>query len=56
MPDTGETHFCDEHAVGPDNYVARQDWFKMMAKTHRQLRCDGCGLWKIWVPKENNDA
>ena len=22
-----------------------------MSKTHRQVRCQGCGLFKIWVPK-----
>jgi hypothetical protein len=26
-------------------------WAKRMARTHRQIRCSGCGLWTIWVQK-----
>lgn len=36
------------HAPAPDGYIARQEWFSKMALTHRQLRCPGCGLWKVW--------
>ncbi len=45
---------CDDHEDGPDTYVAWQDWAKQMAKTHRQVRCPACGLFKIWVPKADS--
>ncbi len=35
----------------PDGYLDRQEWFKEMAKTYQQTRCDGCNLYVIWVPK-----
>jgi hypothetical protein len=35
-----------------EGYIARQAWAEQMMKTHRQRRCPGCGLYKIWVPKE----
>lgn len=26
------------------------DWATEMSKAHAQVRCDECGLWKIWLP------
>lgn len=40
-----------DHTPAPDDYLAWHDWAKTMAKTHRQKRCKGCGLYAIWVPK-----
>lgn len=28
-----------------------REWSIRMAETHRQIRCWGCGLWKLWIPK-----
>jgi hypothetical protein len=39
------------HTPQPRGYSAWFDWAAKMGKTHRQLRCDGCGLLAIWVPK-----
>lgn len=39
-----------EHTPVPHGYVARQLWFEQMARTHRQTRCPGCGLFTIWEP------
>jgi hypothetical protein len=25
-----------------------------MMRTHRQVKCEGCGLWAIWVEKTTN--
>ncbi len=35
----------------PDGYLARQAWFREMAKIHTQTKCTACGLFVIWVPK-----
>ena len=44
---------ADQHTPGqPTGYQAWHTWAKEMAKTHRQKRCPGCGLYQIWIPKE----
>jgi hypothetical protein len=40
-----------EHTNGPSGYVAWQEWAKRMKTTHRQVKCPGCGLFKVWVPR-----
>ena len=42
---------CADHTPAPDGYCAWHDWAMKMGKTHRQIRCDRCGLFKIWIPK-----
>ncbi len=32
-------------------YGAFMDFANKMSKTHAQVRCPSCGLWKIWLPK-----
>lgn len=39
------------HTPVPFGYIARAEWAERMAKTHRQTKCPGCGLWMIWVPR-----
>ena len=47
-----ETGTCDElHTPQPDGYMRWHGWAARMVKTHRQLRCPNCGLFKIWVPR-----
>jgi hypothetical protein len=46
----------DQHPPGPDGYVAWFAWAEEMAKTHKQVRCKGCGRWAIWVPKAAKGA
>lgn len=41
----------DKHAICPEGYSNRHDWAKTMNKTHKQIKCDGCGLFAIWVEK-----
>ncbi len=31
--------------------VMFNDWARQKATTHRLMKCQGCGLWKIWEPK-----
>lgn len=40
-----------DHAEEPSGYLQWHEWAKRMSKTHKQSRCPGCGLWKIWTPK-----
>ena len=40
-----------QHTPQPDGYLEWHDWAERMTKTHRQIQCDGCKLWAIWVPK-----
>lgn len=40
----------DLHTPLPHGYVARQLWFEQKARTHKQTRCPGCGLFAVWVP------
>ena len=37
------------HTKCPSDYVSWHLWADKKAKTHKQLRCPGCGLWKLWV-------
>lgn len=48
---------ADLHAPDqPTGYRAWHAWAEEMSKIHRQKRCPGCGLYKIWTPKETADA
>lgn len=33
-------------------YVGWHEWAVAKAKTHIQQKCPGCGLYKIWVPRD----
>lgn len=44
------------HTPGPKGYIAWFNWADEMARTHRQRRCDGCGLLVIWEPKGAPDG
>ena len=35
----------------PEGYVERSLWADEMMKTHKQVKCKGCGLYVIWEPK-----
>ncbi len=38
------------HEPQPTGYVAWHQWAGRMAQTHKQRKCDGCGLHNIWTP------
>lgn len=44
------TDRCVRHTPQPVGYLAWHEWAERKARTHRQERCPGCGLWKIWRP------
>jgi hypothetical protein len=41
------------HTKQPAGYVAWFEWAEKKGKTHRQIRCHGCNLLKIWIPKRD---
>lgn len=40
-------HF-EDHTPAPSDYIQWHEWAEKMAKTHKQRRCPGCGLYAIW--------
>lgn len=40
-----------DHEPEPAGYMAWHEWADAKAKTHRQCRCPGCGLWVLWVER-----
>lgn len=41
-----------DHAAEPSGYLQWHAWARKMQRTHRQVRCSGCGLFKIWIPRQ----
>lgn len=40
------------HTPRPSGYIAWFEWAERMSKHFKQVRCGGCGLYAIWVPKD----
>jgi hypothetical protein len=38
------------HTPHPTGYLAKDEWAEEKMKTHHQVKCEGCGLYMIWVP------
>ena len=36
------------HTRCPSAYLEWHEWAERKAKTHRQVKCPGCGLYAIW--------
>ena len=51
-----ECSSASTHTPAPSGYLQWHGWAERMAKTHRQLRCRGCRLFKVWVPKGSRAA
>lgn len=44
-----------KHTKGqPEGYLEWQDWAAKKDLTHKQIKCDGCGLFVIWVKRRQN--
>jgi hypothetical protein len=43
------------HTEAPQGYLPWVEWAEKMSKTHVQEKCPGCGLFKIWRPKEPDE-
>ena len=46
---------CEPHTPQPSGYVAWHEWADLMAETHVQRQCKGCGLWAVWEPKPDGE-
>lgn len=42
---------ASEHTDCPTTYLGWHEWAEEKSKTHRPVRCSGCGLFKVWVPR-----
>ena len=42
---------CKDHTAQPRSYIQWHEWALRMTKTHKQIKCPECGLFKIWVRK-----
>ncbi len=42
---------CAWHKPNIQGYIQWHEWAEDKGKTHRQIRCKGCDLFTIWVPK-----
>jgi hypothetical protein len=42
---------AEKHTPCPQGYLAWHAWAAKKSKTHHQIKCEGCGLYTIWVPK-----
>jgi len=51
MPELLCPHF-EDHTPRPEGYIQWRARAGEMAKTHRTIKCPGCGLYEIWVPKD----
>lgn len=40
-----------KHTPQPEGYVEWHEWAIRTLKLYRQVKCRGCGLYKIWVKK-----
>lgn len=40
------------HTKMPEGYVAFAETADKLIKTHRQIRCPGCGFLTLWVLKD----
>ena len=45
------TECPSNHTLCPESYLAWHRWAEEKSKTHRQVQCEGCGRFLIWVPK-----
>lgn len=41
----------EQHEPMPTAYVEFDGWGAKMNKTHKNVKCSGCGLYKIWVER-----
>lgn len=40
-----------DHDPEPAAYLAWHDWAEERSKTHKQARCEHCGLYVVWVKR-----
>ena len=45
---------CTNHTKCPSGYIQWHPWAEKKNKTHRQIKCSDCSLYKIWIPRETS--
>lgn len=53
-PATLQRFGCDNwenHSQAPTGVLQWHAWAAEKSKTHKQIKCKGCGLYQIWIPK-----
>jgi hypothetical protein len=40
-----------KHTPHPSGYIEHEEWARKKMKTHKQVKCPGCGRFEIWVKK-----
>lgn len=48
------TLHCPNHTIQPEGYLNWHSWAEEMSKTHKQIKCPGCGKYAIWIKKRSN--
>ena len=41
----------DQHTKSPEGYMSWHHWAREKIKTHKQIKCDGCDYYSIWIPR-----
>jgi hypothetical protein len=41
----------DQHTPHPTGQLAHAEWAERKLETHKQVKCPGCGLYAIWIPR-----
>lgn len=54
-PPAAECPKRSEHTPEPEGYLAWHTWAAAMNQGHRQVRCTGCGLYKVWVVRSTKE-
>ena len=48
----GQARECPTNPGEPTSYPDWHEWAAKKSRTHRQEQCPTCGLYHVWVPKE----
>lgn len=53
-----DARLCRLHTLVPQNlsYIGWDNWAEKMMKTHKVIKCGGCGKYKIWLEKYNQSV
>lgn len=54
----GENDSCPNaanHTKSPLGYLAWHEWAEKMSRRYKQVVCDGCGRYSIWVARDEDE-
>ena len=41
----------ENHEPMPTGYVEFDEWAKVKNRTHKNIKCPGCGFYRLWIPR-----